>query len=526
MHSNIRIEKTPNSQPIQGKGGEQTRSIESLKIKSTGRYQSEILLPSRFHFIVPTSEFVMHYAAKAHVPTGSLEKLRVALNDILSMAITSNQSNDSGEKIVVQLNCSMGKFQIKIHNLGLPIFPNIEWSSIPIDLANRNTFLRARDNVERLTFTNLGRNGQIFTLELKSEAIQLPESETQALMTTNDCATDIEIRSLYPGEETGLSRLFFSVYGYDYINESVYFPEKIKEMIVSGKLVSTVAVNSQGKIVGHVGMLRWNNEPVVYEVALGAVEPTMNSLGIFSTLFTTTINKINEIPMQYAMCDLVTNHDYSQRLVMRNASYEMALFVGSQISRTQARLAKLGIGVEPVDTDRYSLLLAVTPRVANPFGKEIVLPANIGELADFLLKPLGVNWIPAPRFYPLPAEGKYTITRQDEQNAVLFCFDEPGRQALLKILDEWHYLLQSGFQYAGIDVPLNYPGLGQVYDLLAKHGFFVAGFVPFKYSAQLAFRFQFVAPSKIAFQEIKVYTPQAKRLLRMVQSDYERNTLL
>ncbi|MEP7168227.1 MAG: DEAD/DEAH box helicase family protein, partial [Bacteroidota bacterium] len=39
---------------------------------------------------------------------------------------------------------------------------------------------------------------------------------------------EVTIREILPGEEAALSQLFYFVYGYNYINESVYYPEKIK----------------------------------------------------------------------------------------------------------------------------------------------------------------------------------------------------------------------------------------------------------------------------------------------------------
>ena len=70
-----------------------------------------------------------------------------------------------------------------------------------------------------------------------------------------------------PGEEDSLSRLFYLVYGYDYINEFVYYPEKIKAMIEAGDLLSIVAARPNGRLVGHVGLVRRHREPAVRRAA-------------------------------------------------------------------------------------------------------------------------------------------------------------------------------------------------------------------------------------------------------------------
>ena len=95
-----------------------------------------------------------------------------------------------------------------------------------------------------------------------------------------------------PGEEDALSRLFYMVYGYDYINEFVYYPEKIKAMIDSGELHSIVAVRPNGRLVGHVGLTRRKREPPVYEAGMGAVDPMLKSRGLFGRLFSKTMEDI------------------------------------------------------------------------------------------------------------------------------------------------------------------------------------------------------------------------------------------
>ena len=125
------------------------------------------------------------------------------------------------------------------------------------------------------------------------------------------------MRGLAPGEEDALSRLFYLVYGYDYINEFVYYPEKIKAMIEAGDLLPIVAARPNGRLVGHVGLVRRHREPAVYEAAMGAVDPMVKSRGLFGQLFAKTMEVVRQTPMQYCFSDCVTNHAFSQRHVAK-----------------------------------------------------------------------------------------------------------------------------------------------------------------------------------------------------------------
>jgi hypothetical protein len=259
---------------------------------------------------------------------------------------------------------------------------------------------------------------------------------------------------------------------------------------------------------------------------MGAVDPAVKSRGLFGALFKKTMEKVCEIPMQYCLLDFVTNHEYSQRHVSKYGTCELALFAGCQSQETQARLKRLGLGLDPEGMDRYSLLVSVIPRVPHPFGEETSLPESLGEPYGFLLKPLGLSWSPCPRFEVLPPRGRYQASLQPGQSAVIFDLCEPGREAAEAILEEWRNLMLGGFNYAAIEVPLDVPGIGALYDLVSAHGFFAAGFVPYQLSDRLGFRFQALGPKKVAFEKIKVATEPARRLLKLVRGDYQAFSLL
>ena len=326
--------------------------------------------------------------------------------------------------------------------------------------------------------------------------------------------------------EARIAELFFYVYGYDYIHEFVYYPEKLEHLIETQELVSVGAVLPDGRLVGHVGLRRWNADPLVYEPCLGVVDPVLKSRGVFSRVFNETMKVADQISMSYLFFDFVTNHEFSQKFVSRYNPIDLALLVGCQSKATQAKLERLGMGADPKDTDRYSLLYSVLPRAEFPFGRDVELPMNLGEEIGFLLEPLGISWYPASRFSVLPDGGEYKSSLQPAQNAVLFDLVCPGRRAVEKILAEWQQYLRNGYEYVAVDVLVGSPGVGNLYDLLQEAGFFVAGFLPYHHGNRLAIRFQAMGPSKVAFDEIKVHSPIANRLLDLIQIQYERTQTL
>jgi hypothetical protein len=234
----------------------------------------------------------------------------------------------------------------------------------------------------------------------------------------------------------------------------------------------------------------------------------------------------DSLGMAFCVFDFVTNLDFSQKLAVQYGCTETALFVGAQCRELQARLSHLGLGEDPEHMDRYSILYGVLPKTEHPFGRSIVLPASLGDLMGYLLEPLKLTWTPTPRFELLPKNGSYHSAQEPQQQSVYYQLESPGRRAVEQIIASWQYLLRQGYQYGAVDVPIGAPGLAQVHDLLAEHGFFVSGFVPIRNREGLYFRLQATGHAEVAFDQIKMFSPQAKRLLDTVRSDYERNRLI
>ncbi len=482
--------------------------------------ENRIQIPPDPSGIDSTIGFTLDLAQRVGVHKEDQDRLKKVLLILLGCVIDNERDERFAEPIDIVCREDSSEFVIDIDNRGTPLFAHQTLSNTSDDSVP-HMFFEARNIIETISFFNLGRRGQRFEIRTK-----IDPCSRQGISKTEAPSEPIEIRDLRDTEVSELSRLFYAVYGYQYVDDSVYFPKLIQERVRRGDLISKVAILPNGRMVGHIGLVKKGNSPLVYEPALGVVDPQIKSQGLFSKIFKEVMTLVKSIPMSYCFYDTVTNHDYSQRLISRYGSCEIALFVGSQVSETQAKLQRLGLGQDPQGMDRYSILLAVHPQTQSPFGKEVLLPTNVGDFAETILTPLGMKWIPSPRFYPLSRDGLYKTTLQETQKAVIFDLEIPGRAAALRILDEWRTLMHSGYEYAAVEVSLEHSGIGQLYDLLAKNGFFIAGLIPYHYSSQLGVRFQSLGPTRVAFDQIKVHSPTAKRLLEIVREDYERNRIL
>jgi len=479
-------------------------------------------VPGEQIFAGPAVDFVLAYARALGLEAERLTHLNNAMLHAFALIAKKNAERRSDQPIRLEVGVESNRLLVRLLNRGTPIF-SADNSGTLTGLTEAFRFL------DRVDFENQGRGGQCLVFQLRlpnptGTLAQRPGAAGEAQ--SQPIYDDITLRPFAAGDETALSQLFFFVYEYRYIHEFVYYPERLREMNEQGKLISLVAVTKDGRIVGHVGLLKWADEPAVFEPCLGVVDPLVRSRGLFSRVFGEIMQKAQSTAMSYWFSDCVTNLDFSQRLVAKYGACDLAIFVGAQDRETQASLARLGIGPDSADMARYSLIYSLKPMTPQPFGRSVVLPESLGSLLGFLMKPLHLTWTPAPRFDPLCREGEFTAQYQPAQKSVFFDLAEPGMSALSQVISQWHELLHSGYQYAAVDVPVDSAGLGALYDTLAEQGFFVSGFLPYHHSVRLALRLQAIGPTKVAFDDIRVHSETAKKLLTTIRLDYERNSRL
>lgn len=488
-----------------------------------------------------TSETIADFLGRELADARVSEKRQARLFDHLSTLIPllagegSRARGNDGAFIDLSLSClESQELKIEITNHGLPFLetdlsangwkPSASAESTP----GSTLFFRS-SNALRMSFENLGRKGQKFSFQISRERSRAKQPELKSLDAPAPIlGEDFIIRPIKNGDFPALSRLFYRVYGYNYINEVVYSPEKLSALQRNGKLISYVvdSPETHGELAAHLGMLCLRNDPSVYEMALGLTDPAIKARGLFSRLLQHLMSVSCQIPMSYALFEYVTNHDISQRMVGQYGTHDLALNAGCQLSETQARLSHLGLGTDAPDMDRYSILLGVKAQVENPFGHEVHLPIPIGEMLGFVLAPLGIEWTPSSRFDSLTTDGSYSKSANPFQKSVHFELDVPGVEAIRRLISEWRHLLKNDYQYCSVDIPINAKGLGQAFDLISSSGFFVAGFVPYKWGETLSIRLQSTGPQKIAFDDIKIASQTGKRLLEVVRESYERNRIL
>ena len=79
-------------------------------------------------------------------------------------------------------------------------------------------------------------------------------------------------RLLRPEEAIQVSQCIYRAWGYSYPNDDLYYPDRIVHLNATGELVSIVAVDAAGNVVGHYALERPDLGPIA-ETAQAVVSP-------------------------------------------------------------------------------------------------------------------------------------------------------------------------------------------------------------------------------------------------------------
>lgn len=122
--------------------------------------------------------------------------------------------------------------------------------------------------IDEAHWTNLGRQGmelRVTKARPQGDVTEhLPEAALTPFQQDVPLAPPQEytIRLLRPAEAVQVSQCIYRAWGYSYPNDDLYYPDRIAHLNAAGELVSIVAVDAAGEVVGHYALERPDLGPI------------------------------------------------------------------------------------------------------------------------------------------------------------------------------------------------------------------------------------------------------------------------
>jgi GNAT superfamily N-acetyltransferase len=138
---------------------------------------------------------------------------------------------------------------------------------------------------------------------------------------------EYEITLFRPEHALGVSRCIYRVYGNTYMHEDCYYPDRLVQLNRTGELVSVVALDESGDVVGHYALERPRLTRVA-ERGMAVVSPDHRGRDIMGRMRVHIEEEARRLGLIGVFSVAVTLHTYSQRVNEEYGSDVTGIYLG------------------------------------------------------------------------------------------------------------------------------------------------------------------------------------------------------
>jgi len=423
-------------------------------------------------------------------------------------------------------------YKISLEKYGSNIILAIEDQGLPMDFEKVQAgkqegfgYKIIKAFADHIKYFNLGKSGKrieyIKDLSLLEIPKELAEASSDEVTQENDMApmdTPLEFRLLRSDEGIGLARCLYRVYGFTY-KDFVYYPEKIKTMIEDGRLVSMVAVNPDGEIVAHQGLIKRHRESKNAEISMGAVDPRYRGRKLFEKIKEVSFNHIRQQGVMGLFGEAVTIHPYSQKANMATGSKETGILLGFVPSGRDFKGINSG---DNASNKRFATLL-IYNRILKEPPRTVWVPEELKEVVERIYD---YNSFSRVFGAMTDAETANDLTQADftvytETKLAIGYVKLYGKDFSSYIAGKVKELCNASIASIFIDLPLSKMETGKVHSDLKKQGFFFCGIAP-EVDGEDYLRVQYLNHVDMDRKDIILVTDFSKYLLEVIWGEYEK----
>jgi len=290
---------------------------------------ARISLTAKVEFLPAVSSFLREIAGKLGLTGNDLAQLELVTEEACMNVI--EHAFDPGEQgyFDVAILRKPGKIVVAVEDRGLPFdfrkFDTAQESGLGVILM--------KAFASEVYFLNLGRGGKrvelVKNLPYKDVDAYISEEEKNRAVSLPPVPEDISItiRPMRPKDSIDLARCVYRCYGYTYANPDVYFPDRVKELLESGLLISFIALNPDGEVIGHVSVRKEYADAPIGERGQAVVDPRYRGHGLLNKLIKTVVEHVTKRGMYGTYGEAVTVHTYSQKAALSMGAHETGVLL-------------------------------------------------------------------------------------------------------------------------------------------------------------------------------------------------------
>jgi GNAT superfamily N-acetyltransferase len=180
--------------------------------------------------------------------------------------------------------------------------------------------------VDELHWLGFGRDGKAIQLVKWLHDEHITDKAHAAALTPFDDEAPLApeqeytIRRMQPEEAVQVSQLMYRAYGNSYLNDDVYYPDRVAALNASNTNISFVAVGADGQLAGHYALERDQPGPVA-EGGQAVVDPAHRGRGLLDRMKDAALAEARRLQFVGVFADAVTVHTRTQQSDIKHGAH-------------------------------------------------------------------------------------------------------------------------------------------------------------------------------------------------------------
>jgi len=208
-----------------------------------------------------------------------------------------------------------GKLVLGIEDKGLPFDP----AKIEKTEETGLGMLLIKSFADEVRFVNMGRAGKRLELTKSlpykdiEQYVSAEEKEQSKNLPQAPANSPLFYQIMTAEQSVELARCVYRSYGYSYPNDTIYFPERRKELLESGLIEACIVLNESKEIVGHLAMIKNSRDAMVAESGQAVVDPRYRGRNLFKEMKIYLSDYAREKGMYGLYSEAVSIHPFTQK---------------------------------------------------------------------------------------------------------------------------------------------------------------------------------------------------------------------
>ncbi len=273
--------------------------MELLKITALNKYD----------MIEAVQAAIKTIAEQYNMPPKEIYRLNLSVEEAMANVIKYGLSQNKDQYFDISLNIEGTEFTVIICDKGIPgdfILDNYE-DKLGVTIM--------QNSLDRLVIKNLGAQGreQHLTKYLSSPTVFEKRFQEERIELPDDIKFDIH--NTTREEAIEVARCIYDEFGFSYISEIVYYPERFFAACQEGKIYSIVATAPNGEIAGHLALTMLDDFSGVSEMGIGVVKKKYRKYAIMKHLTDKVLEYAKNAPhVRALMAEPVAYHPITQKI--------------------------------------------------------------------------------------------------------------------------------------------------------------------------------------------------------------------